>query len=63
MKNGQFETYDIFKKWMMDFYVPPDVILVHGDTYKSMEQCEGESVDQYYLRFSEAVSNLDDPPK
>jgi len=62
MKSGQFETYDLFKKWMLDFYAPPDVILAHRDTYNSMKQRQDESVDQYYLRFSEAVSNLDDPP-
>ena len=22
-KNGQFGTYDLFKKWMLDFYAPP----------------------------------------
>jgi aspartyl protease/zinc knuckle protein len=48
---------------MLDFYAPPDVILAHRDMYNSMKQHQEESVDQYYLRFSEAVSNLDDPPK
>jgi len=48
---------------MTDFYAPPDVILAHHDTYNSMKQSEDKSVDEYYLRFSEAVSNLDDPPK
>ena len=27
-----------------------------------MRQNQGESVDSYYLRFSEVVSKLDDPP-
>ena len=61
-KNGQFETYDLFKKWMLNFYAPPDAILAHRDTYNSMKQRQEESVDQYYLRFSEAVANLDDAP-
>ena len=41
-KNGQFGTYDLFKKWMLDFYAPPDVILAHRDTYNSMKQRQDE---------------------
>ena len=30
-KSRQFEMHEAFKKWMTDFYTPPDVILAHHD--------------------------------
>ena len=35
------ETYEAFKKWMIDLYTSPDVILAHCDQYNCTKQNQG----------------------
>ena len=62
-KSGQFETYEALKGWMLKYYAPADLILKYRDVYNDLKQRDGEDVESYYLRFTEALSKLDDEPK
>src|SRR6266496_6392175 len=61
MKDGEFDTYDAFEKWMKKNYVPEDILAKYRDEYREIRQRDGESVERYQLRFTELVNKLDKP--
>jgi len=48
---------------MRSFYIPLDSLAANRMTYENCKQRENEGVDEYYMRFIDAVSRLDDKPK
>ena len=60
-KNGEFDTYDAFEKWMRKSYVPQDMLAKYRDEYREIRQRDGELVERYQLRFTELVNKLDKP--
>jgi len=59
---GQFATYEAFKKWIKEYYAPPDVILSYRDKYETIKQDPNESIHHFHLRFTEIVDKLDEEP-
>jgi len=45
---------------MLNFYTSFDIILICCDIYNFIKQRHEKSINQYYLRFSKAIFNLDD---
>ena len=61
-QDDEFETYEDFVEWMRTFYVPLDSLAANRMTYENCKQRENEGVDEYYMRFLDAVSRLDVKP-
>lgn len=47
---------------MCNFYVPLDSLAYNRMTYENCRQHKNEEVDEYYIRFLDAVSNMDIKP-
>ena len=48
---------------MRAFYIPLDSLTANRMTYKNRKQRENERVDDYYTRFLDAVSRMEEMPK
>ena len=61
--DGPFTTYIAFRDWMLEAYAPSDLIAKYRTSYRSCRQKDGESIEDYYLRFTTIVSKLDKKPE
>ena len=62
-QDGRFTTYDDFTEWIRDFYAPSDLLAYYRQQYRRCRQGKEETVDSYYLRFTEIVAKLDEKPR
>lgn len=62
-QDGRFTTYDDFTKWIREFYAPSDLLGHYRQQYRRCRQQQDETVEAYYLRFTELVAKLDKPPE
>jgi hypothetical protein len=61
-KHGEFQTWHLMKKWLLDTYNPVDPVntyTVHW--FYNLKQRTGESPDAYYRRFLDATNLLPRP--
>jgi hypothetical protein len=61
--DGPFLEYTAFRDWMLESYAPSDLIAKYRTSYRSCKQEDGESMEDYYLRFTTIVSKLDKKPE
>src|SRR5947199_484606 len=61
-RDGRFTTYKDFTMWIRDFYAPSDLLAHYRQQYRCCRQGKDESVEAYYLRFTELVAKLDKAP-
>jgi hypothetical protein len=61
--DGPFLEYTAFRDWMLEAYAPSDLIAKYRTSYRSCKQKDGESIEDYYLRFTTIVSKLDKKPE
>src|SRR5436305_11972737 len=62
-QDGRFTTYDDFANWIREFYAPSDLLGHYRQQYRRCRQQQDETVEAYYLRFTELVAKLDKPPE
>jgi hypothetical protein len=62
-QDGSFANYEAFAKWIREFYAPSDLLALYRQQYRRCRQRSEETVEQYYLRFTELVNKLDTPPE
>ena len=60
--DGPSTTYIAFRDWMLEAYVPSDLIAKYRTSYHLCKQKDGESIEDYYLRFTTLISKLDQKP-
>jgi hypothetical protein len=60
-RDGRFATYEAFSKWIHEFYAPSDLLGLYRQQYRRCHQHQDETVEAYYLRFTEFIAKLDKP--
>jgi len=61
--NGPFQTYQALTDWLRATYVASDSLARTRQQYRHCIQRPNETIEQYYLRFTEIVNKLDKKPE
>lgn len=62
-QEGPFDNYNAFMRWFRTFFVPADILARRRLDYRNLRQRDDETLDRYYLQFTELLRELDEQPR